>query len=58
MKEKKQCEAGTPLCSGQLIVAYGVNGSARQGKLFQICGACMVYLKRAGHKLKQSKERA
>ena len=56
MADKKQdaCEAGTPLCSGELVVAYGVNGSekVKPPQTFRICGACKVYLSRGGTKFK------
>jgi len=45
-KRKETCEAGTVICSGQLIKRYGVNGSEKEGKTFLICGPCAVYLKR------------
>lgn len=55
---KKTCEAGTQLCSGELVLTYGVNGSekAKPPQVFRICGACMVYLKRGGVKFKQVRE--
>lgn len=54
---KPTCEAQTQLCSGELIQRYGVNGSARKGETFAICGACAVYLKRGGNKLTAAPQR-
>ncbi len=52
-KKEDKCEAGTPLCSGSLIVSYGVNGSDKKNETFRLCGACAVYLKKGGAKLRQ-----
>lgn len=57
-KAKKKCEAGMPICSGQLVRTYGVNGSEKEGKTFNLCGPCMVYLKRGGAKMKAVNEQA
>lgn len=51
--KKPKCEARTEFCSGELLACYGVNGSEKEGKTFLICGACMVILKRGGHKFRQ-----
>ena len=55
-KKNKKCEAQTEFCSGELITKYGVNDSEREGKTFDICGACAVMLRRGGSKLKQVKK--
>lgn len=54
MEKKIECEARTQLCSNEMLATYGVNGSekAKPPQTFCICGACMVYLKRGGTKLK------
>lgn len=52
---RKICEASTQICSNQLVVRYGVNGSEKEGQTFYICGPCAVYLKRGGSKLKSVK---
>lgn len=52
-KKKNDCQAGTELCSGELMATYGVNGSEKQGEVFKICGACAVMIRRGGSKLKQ-----
>lgn len=49
------CEAGTELCSGELVRRYGVNGSEKQGETFRLCGPCAVYIKRGGSRLKEVK---
>ena len=49
---KKRCEAKTCICSNTLVQTYGVNGSEKEGLTFRICGACSVYIKRGGSKLK------
>ena len=52
----KKCEAGTHICSGELVATYGVNGSEKakpKPQLFDICGPCAVYIRRGGSKLKQ-----
>lgn len=43
---KGKCQAGTIICSGELIQSYAVNGSDKDGKTFRICGPCAVYLRR------------
>jgi len=50
-RKKRKCEAGTPLCSNELVRKYGVNGSEKNDETFDICGACAVYIKRGGSKL-------
>lgn len=54
MKKKRKCEADTPLCSGELVRKYGVNGSEKTGETFSLCGPCAVYIKRGGSKLKEA----
>lgn len=51
--KKKTCQLHSPICSGQMMVTYGVNGSEKEGQVFAICGPCAVYLRRGGSKLKQ-----
>lgn len=46
---KEKCEAGTPLCSNELIQTYGVNGSEKENKVFRICGPCAVWLRRTNN---------
>ena len=50
-KKAAACEASTPLCSGELMATYGVNGSEKEKQLFRICGACAVYIRRGGSRL-------
>jgi len=50
---KKECQAGTGICSNELIRTYSVNNSQRAGETFDICGPCTIYLKRGGSKLKE-----
>lgn len=54
MKKKPKCESQGPLCSGELIRRYSVNGSEAEGQTFVLCGPCAVYLKRTA-KLKEAK---
>lgn len=45
-KKKKKCEAGTPICSNELVRTYGVNNSEKEGETFDLCGPCAVMLKK------------
>lgn len=49
---KPACDSQGPLCNGQLLQRYGVNGSEQEGKTFHLCGACAVYIKRGGSRLR------
>lgn len=55
-EKKNPCTASTPLCSGELVKKYSVNGSKAEGKTFAICGPCAVYIKRGGSKLEEVSE--
>jgi hypothetical protein len=48
------CEAKTQICSEEMVREYSVNGSAAEGKTFHLCGACVVYLRRGGAKIKEA----
>ena len=41
-----KCEAEGPICSGEMVRTYSVNGSAEEGQTFKICAPCKVYLGR------------
>ena len=43
---KPQCESQGPICSGELVRRYSVNGSEKEGKTFLLCGPCRVYIAR------------
>lgn len=44
--KKGACEAGTPVCSGEIVREYSVNGSAKSGVTFALCAPCKVYIGR------------
>ena len=52
-----KCEAGTPICSGEMIVTYGVNGSEKKGQSFKLCGPCAVFLRKGGNKIVQVRKK-
>lgn len=45
-RKKQKCELQSPLCSGELLAQYSVNGSEKEHKHFWLCGPCKVYLGR------------
>jgi hypothetical protein len=46
---KRKCESGGPICSGELIHRYSVNGSERtDGLTFALCAPCAIYIRRGG----------
>lgn len=49
---KPKCEAKTPLCSGQAVATYGVNGSEKEGTTFKLCLACAAAVRMGGSRLK------
>lgn len=51
--KKLKCEAQTNFCSDELVAKYGVNGSEKENKHFNICGPCVAILRRNGAKFKQ-----
>jgi hypothetical protein len=52
-KERTKCDASSPFCSQQGVNKYGVNGSEKEGKTFNLCLACMAVLRMRGAKIKQ-----
>jgi hypothetical protein len=52
-KHMKHCESQSPICSGELVRAYGVNGSEKKGLTFWICGPCAVLIRHGGSTLKE-----
>lgn len=44
--KRSKCQGSTQICSGSLLGGYSVNGSAKEGVTFALCGACKVFLGR------------